>query len=126
MTPKEAEQKVAEWFARKEALAIQHKKGIDGNQPFDITVISRDLIWCVDVKHCETTTFPLSRVEENQKSSMGFLHNTVCNPSVKIGFIIVYENKMYWYDYKIYYHHANILEKKSVNVKTLPFMGELK
>ena len=59
---------------KKKHLLFNIKKGIDGNQPFDITVISRDLIWCVDVKHCETITFPFSRVEENQKSSMGFLH----------------------------------------------------
>lgn len=126
MTGKEAEYKVAEFFAQRYgALVIQNKKGIDGNQPFDLTMITTDFTYCVDVKHCDIDTFSFSRVEENQENSMSYLYKNVKNINVRVGFIIVYNRKMYWYPYEIYRNHAFVLNKKSVKVQTLTCIGRL-
>lgn len=115
MTGKQAEQFVAETFSKDGFWVHIFKKGIDGQQPFDMIAIKNKQVWCCDIKHCDKDVFPFSRVEENQKQSLSFLNDF---HSHRVGFILVYRLGIF---YLSYYEYLKISkDNKAVKLEELP------
>ena len=123
MTPSEAEVRVANFLHGANSFVSLFKKGIDGNQPFDLLAISKDVTLCLDVKLCDKDYFTFNRVEENQKNSFQFL-NSLNNPSVHLGFAIVYKGIAYYLPYNRYVD-ALEQDKKSLKTKDMIYWGEI-
>lgn len=124
MTGTQAEVKVAELFAQNGEFATILKKGIDGNQPFDMVIINSQYTACVDVKLCQKDYFSFDRVEDNQKNAFDFLHK-MYNPNLILGFVIVYDNGVYMLPYGTYLAHT-YSDVKSVKPSELDKLGEIK
>ena len=45
-------------------------------QPFDVIAARNGMTYAIDCKDCEKNVFPLSRIEENQRSAMGLWKET--------------------------------------------------
>jgi len=123
MTPSQAETKVAELFSKYNAFATILKKGIDGNQPFDLVTIDSQYTSCLDVKLCKKDYFPFSRVEDNQKSAFEYLHK-LYNPNLILGFAIVYDNNVYLLKYSLYKELVKT-SVKSVKPSELDILGQI-
>lgn len=123
MTPSQVERKVAEYFAYSGAWATILKKGVDGNQPFDLIAIDNHAIWCVDVKLCKRDYLPFSRFEENQLNAMSYLYE-IDNERVILGFVMVFETNLYFLDYKKYLEMLKD-DKKSVKSENLLYLGKI-
>lgn len=123
MTPSEAEVRVANFLSRANSFVSLFKKGVDGNQPFDLIAIDSNSVMCLDVKLCDKDYFTFNRVEENQKNSFQFL-SSLGNPNVHLGFAIVYEEIAYYLPYNEY---VDSLEqgKKSLKTKDMIYWGEI-
>lgn len=112
-TGKQAERYVANFFAQIGYFATILKQGVSGEQPFDIIGLTQNKTYCIDVKHCKTDYFTFNRVEENQKRAFSFLHYELKNDKIELGFVLVYNDKMYWFPYKMY----ELLKTKQKSVK---------
>lgn len=116
-TGKQAEIYVAEQLSKNKYWVGGFEKTISGTQPFDQIAINSQHALCYDVKHCKEDYFHFSRIEENQKRALGYL-NELKNPQVLTGFMLVYENEVYWLSYDIYLELESE-DKKSVTPSVL-------
>ena len=66
------EEKVAEILGEHGFWATVIPKGKDGSQPADIIAVNHRGKHLIDAKDCKYPRFVLSRMEDNQKSSMDF------------------------------------------------------
>lgn len=89
-------------------------------QPADIIAVKYGHAYLIDAKDCESDTFPLSRIEENQRSSMGLWGQ--CGN--KTGwFAIRMKGKIYMVSFFRIKQFEN--EKKSLNFSDLQENGLL-
>lgn len=113
------EKKVASFIASKGYWVGDFNKGANGSQPFDQIALTHNMTLCYDVKHAHIDRFDFSRVEENQRLALGFIHENIFNDKIKTGFVIVYKDKIKF----LSYFKLLKLEKeneKSVKISTLP------
>lgn len=121
-----AEEYIADYFYKKSYWAYILPKKI-GGQPFDVIACKQNNTWFVDVKHLESgkASFPFSRIEPNQWTSMRFAK--MLAGIQNLGFVIV------WQEYPetpFFLHYDNLLElvsngEKSVKIERLKPLGEL-
>lgn len=117
-TGTEAENFVAQFFAKQGWLVLNLNKSRTGSQPYDQIAIGRVFTFNYDVKHCKDNYFPFDRIEQNQINALGYLQNEVMNPRARQGFVLVYKNELYWFSYIRYELEKG--KKKSINPKQLP------
>lgn len=115
MTGNQAEQFVAEHYANQGWWVHIFKKGVDGQQPFDLIALTIDNVICADVKHSKIPRFTFMRIEENQKFALKYLADTT---NYMVGFFIVFEDNIYWLPYLLY-EELEKLGSKSVKIKDL-------
>lgn len=121
-----AEEYIAKYFHNKKYWAYILPKKI-GGQPFDVIACRKKDIWFVDGKHLETekNSFPFSRIEPNQWTSMQFAKNFAGIENV--GFVIVWEKCP---ETPFYLSYDKLLEltnngEKSVKIGRLERLGDL-
>lgn len=114
MTPTQAEKYVAEYISSFNYWVGNFEKGVTGSQPFDLIAVGQDKVFCLDVKFCDKDYFHFGRVEENQKLALGFLTNKIKNYNILTGFVIMFENELYWLSFREYedYVYTNIKSVK--------------
>lgn len=118
-TGTQAEQSVAEYISKKGYWVGDFNKSSSGSQPFDQIALTHNITLAYDVKHCIDDRFDFVRVEENQKLSLGFIHNSLYNDKIKAGFVLVHNDE---FKFLSYFRYQELLSKdyKSVKVSTLP------
>lgn len=94
------EQKVANLFNRYGYWVHILQKGKDGGQPVDIVAIKNNVNWLIDAKNIEEEiSFPFSRIESNQITSLDYALNFA--GIKKVGFAIYFKrfDKIYYLPY---------------------------
>ena len=106
-------------------------KSQTGSQPFDLIAIKGGdnyIVWFVDGKHVRQNevSFPISRIEPNQWSSMQYASGFAKVNVENMGFVIQFERTevFYWLSYK---DALNLLKnnEKSINLNKLRLLEEV-
>lgn len=121
-----AERFVAEELAKKGAI-VHDLRSPNGSQPYDQIAITKDFVFCYDVKHCSNDRFDFYRVENNQQSALTYVHS-LNNDSVVAGFVLVYnDGEGYDLYFLSMYQYEMFLaeERKSIKVSILPKLLEV-
>lgn len=113
---KATEERVAKLFQKNNYWAYIIPKKI-GGQPFDIIACKNDITYFIDAKHLDetSTTFPFSRIEPNQKTSMRYAYSF--SGIKNVGFIILWERfpeKLFFLPYEEY---LELEKQKAISVK---------
>lgn len=121
---RKSEVKVCSFFGNKKYMAYAIPKGING-QPFDVFAHRKQYSWYVDVKHLEDNkfSFPFSRIEPNQITSMKYA-KYVAEMDGIFGFVIDWCNDLYFLDFDSFCDFKN-QGQKSVKIEFLPRLEEL-
>lgn len=92
------ERELCTFLAQRYGLWVHNMAQSAAGQPADIIAVGRDVAFLIDAKLCETKTFPLRRLEENQMTSMWLWRLHTQNPC---GFVIKFkdENCYRWLSY---------------------------
>lgn len=122
-TGTQAEEAVAKYISKKGFWVGDFNKGSSGSQPFDQIALTHNVTLAYDVKHCAENRFDFTRVEENQRLSLGFITNEIYNDKIKTGFVLVYQNEFRFLSYFRFKTLEN-LDKKSVRITDLPLLRE--
>lgn len=113
---KHTEVDVAQFFKENQYWAFVIPKGING-QPFDIIARRRNKTFFIDAKHSDTGHFPFERIEPNQITSMSYA-NKVAEIKDNMGFVIKYEQELYFLPYETFVEMKN-KGQKSVKIELL-------
>ena len=103
-------------------------KSLNGSQPFDVIAVSGNPadVWMVDAKFVrgQSCSFPFSRIEPNQLSSMEFAINFAGVSSKHIGFAIIFERDIQNIRFITYSKVVEMIESgiKSVNMSQIEKM----
>ena len=94
----------------------------------ELVAISGTIAWLIDAKHVreDEVSFPFSRIEPNQTSSMSYAVGFAKIPQKYVGFAVFFERDktLYWLSYQELVKMTNE-GKKSVNMKDLPKLEEV-
>ena len=95
-------------------------------QPCDLVAIKGNIPWLIDGKHVrdDEVSFPFSRIEPNQLSSMAYAHQFA--KIQNIGFAIFFDRtkQLYWFSYQDLIK-CQQLGMKSINMQNLELFEEV-
>ena len=103
-------------------------KSLSGSQPVDLIAINSKRSWLIDGKHVRINevSFPLSRIEDNQLSTMDYAFGFAGMNKNYMGFAIEFDrtNEFYWLGYEevLYMIDNNI---KSIHLSKLKLFEEV-
>ena len=114
---RKTEKEAAIFFKKHKYLAIPIPKSVNG-QPFDIIASRKRDTWFLDVKHLESdkVSFPFSRIESNQITSMNYASIVSKISSDRLGFSIKWDREPEKY---FYFSWHKFLECKKNNEKSI-------
>ena len=92
------ERELCTFMATYYGLWVHNMTQSAAGQPADIIAVGKDVAFLIDAKLCETKTFPLRRLEENQMTSMWLWRLHTQYPC---GFVIRFKDDKcyYWLSY---------------------------
>ena len=122
------EEKAAKYLSQHKYWALVIPKGPNG-QPFDIIASRKRDTWFLDVKHLEKdkASFPFSRIESNQITSMNYANIVAKISSDRLGFMIKWErnpDKYFFLSWEKFIE-CKRKDEKSVKITELVNLEEL-
>lgn len=111
----ETEKEVCNIFKKHGYWSHILQKGKDGGQPVDIVALKHNISWLIDAKHIEEEiSFPFSRIESNQITSLDYAYNFA--GIKRVGFVLFFERTQKFY-YLPYLKFLALKDEKRKSVR---------